>query len=204
MAIQEYNARVWSFYLRLEKDFIECLDYVQFEKENFKTYSIEFERLLLAICSEVDVLCKLLCKVYDSSSSPSKILEYAEILCEHYEFSSCEVCFERTGDVFKPFDGLTKDDTPLWWKAYNKIKHQRTDGDNYKKGNLENVYKSLAALYALNRCYCKNIAASSIFNEPSPKSQIFNMVGWQSTISIGNGFAYVLKPDGRMSLVHER
>jgi hypothetical protein len=29
------------------------------------------------------------------------------------------------------------------------------------------------------------------------------MVGWQSSISIGNGFAYLLKPDGSMGLVHE-
>ncbi len=204
MTIQEYNTQVWSFYLCLEKDFIETLNYVQFEDDNLKTYSIEFERLLLAICSEVDVLCKLLCKEYEPLKTPSKILEYAEILCSYYEFSSCEVCFERNGEIFKPFDGLTTEDTPSWWKAYNKVKHKRTDGNNYKEGNLENVYKSLAALYALNRCYCKNIAVSSIFNEPSPKSQLFNMVGWPSSISLGNGFAYVLRPDGGMGLVREK
>ena len=44
MNIQEYNTKVWAFYLRLEKDFIEALNYVEFAEDNFSTYSIEFER----------------------------------------------------------------------------------------------------------------------------------------------------------------
>ena len=203
MTVQEYSTKVWAFYLRLEKDFIESLNYVEFAEDNFTAYSIEFERMLLAVCSEVDVLCKLLCKEIAPTESPSKILEYANILCGYNDFSVCEVRFEKTGEIFKPFSNLTTTDTPTWWKAYNKVKHERTDDDNYKKGNLENVFKSLAALYALNRYYCRKIATSSVFNEPVPKSQLFNMVGWRSSVSLGNGFAHVLDPNGGMSIVHD-
>jgi hypothetical protein len=159
MNIQEYNTKVWAFYLRLEKDFIEALNYVEFAEDNFSTYSIEFERLLLAICSEVDVLCKLLCKEIAPTESPKTILEYASILCGYNDFSVCEVCFERTKGIYTPFSDLTTIDSPSWWKAYNKVKHQRTDDDNYKKCNLENVFKSLSALYVLNRYYCKEIVS---------------------------------------------
>lgn len=203
MTIQEYNTKVWAFYLCLEKDFIETLNYVEFAEDNFSTYSIEFERLLLAICSEVDVLCKLLCKEITPMKSPEKILEYADILCRYNDFSICKVCFERTKEIFTPFIDLTITESPSWWKAYNKVKHQRTDNNNHKKGNLKNVFKALSALYALNRYYCREIATSSVFNEPTPKSQLFSMVGWQSTITIGNGFAYVLNPNGSMDLLHD-
>lgn len=49
MTIQEYNTKVWPFYLRLEKEFLNTLNYVEFTEDNFDTYSIEFEKLLLSI-----------------------------------------------------------------------------------------------------------------------------------------------------------
>lgn len=203
MTIQEYNTKVWAFYLRLERDFIESLNYVEFAPDNYATYSVEYEKQLLSICSEIDVLCKLLCKEIEPSQSPGKIYEYAEILCGYSGLTAANLRFETTGQCFVPFDGWTKSNSPTWWQAYNKVKHNRTESDNYKKGNLENVFMALAGLYVLNRYYCKKISTSGVFNEPSPKSQIFSMVGWQSSISIGNGFAYLLKPDGSMGLVHE-
>ncbi len=204
MTIEEYNSKVWAFYLRLEKDFIESLNYVEFAEDNYSTYSIEFERMLLAICSEIDVLCKLLCKEIDPTASPTKILDYANILCGYNNFISSAVHFERIKKSFIPFDGLTTQDTPYWWKAYNKVKHERTDNDNYKKGNLENVFMSLAALYSLNRYYCKKISTSALFDEPLPKSQLFNMDGWRSVTPIGNKFAMVAQADGRMSMMCDR
>ena len=101
MTIEEYNSKVWAFYLRLEKDFIESLNYVEFAEDNYSTYSIEFERMLLAICSEIDVLCKLLCKEIDPTASPTKILDYANILCGYNNFISSAVHFERIKKSFR-------------------------------------------------------------------------------------------------------
>lgn len=153
-------------YLRLEKDFIEALNYVEFAEDNYSTYSIEFEKMLLSICSEVDVLCKLLCKEIRPSESPSKILEYAPILCGYSGFSASEVRFERIKKTFLPFKDLTLTDTPSWWKAYNKVKHERTSDDNYKKGNLENVFLALVGLYALNRQYFKKLQPQLFLMSP--------------------------------------
>ena len=203
MTLQEYNSNIWSFYLRLENDFINALNYVHFESDNFSTYSIEFERLLLSIGSEVDVLCKLLCKEIDSEQSPSKIFEYAPILSSIENFTSTKIRFVRTGLEVSPFSTLTPHASPSWWRAYNKVKHNRTENENYKQGNLENVFTALAALYMLNRYYCKQIACSALNNEPTPKSELFNVVGWQVSIPMGNGFFHVLRTDGSMGIMHE-
>lgn len=203
MKPEEYRIKVWPFYLRLEADFIAALNYVEFSTDNYATYSIDFERQLLSICSEIDILCKLLCERIDSTQSPSKILQYASILCNYGHFTATRVRFERNGVEVIPFSDLTTQNSPSWWSAYNAIKHRRVENENYKKGNLENVFKALAALYVLNRYYCKEIATSSLSSEPSPKSQLFSIVGWPVNIALGNGFYHVLNLDGSMSLMCE-
>ena len=203
MTRQEYNSKIWSFYLRLEKDFIESLNYVEFSEDNYPTYSVEFERLLLSICSEIDVLCKLLCREIDVTQTPNKFFEYAGILCSFEDFVSAKVRFENSGQEFAPFSEMTLTESPSWWKAYNKVKHERTDNNNYKKGNLENVFLALSALYMTNRYYCKKISTSRLNNEPNPRSQLFNMVGWQINIPAGNGFFQVLGSNGNIGLAHE-
>ncbi|MBD9336759.1 MAG: hypothetical protein EGP69_02235 [[Ruminococcus] faecis] len=81
MTVQEYNVRIWPFYLRLEEEFLNSLNYVEFSKDNFKTYSIEYEKQILSIGSEVDILCKEVAP----DSSPNQIQEYREILYNYYE-----------------------------------------------------------------------------------------------------------------------
>lgn len=133
MTLQEYSTNVWPFYLRLEDDFLTSLNYVNFAPDNYSTYSIEFERLLLSICSEIDVLCKLLCKKIDPDKSPSAILEYASILCGFGSFISTKIRYERNALEVSPFSTLTPQSSPSWWQAYNKVKHNRTEHENYKK-----------------------------------------------------------------------
>lgn len=204
MTLQEYNAKIWPFYLRLENDFLNTLNYVDFSYDNFSTYSIEYEKQLLSICSEVDVLCKLLCQKIDPNKSPTRINEYAEILTGISDFTSSRVRFEKQGQDYTPFYGWTTLDSPSWWKAYNKVKHERTTADNYKKGNLENVFMALAGLFMLNRFYCKHITAGRLIQEPSPKSLLFTMVGWRVCIPEGNGFVRVIEPNGSMGIKWER
>lgn len=112
--------------------------------------------------------------------------------------------YEEKGNTYNPFDSWTKSNSPSWWKAYNAVKHRRMEDDNYKLGNLENVFMALAGLYVLNRYYCKKISSNKIMNEPSIKSQIFSMSGWRTCIPIGNGFLQVLEPNGSVSVIHEK
>lgn len=200
MTMQEFNTKVWSFYLRLENNFIETLSYVEFAEDNFETYSIEFEKQLLAIGSEVDVLCKLLCNAIDPNQNVSRINEYANIITGYDNFNSAKVCFSKNGQEYAPFDGWTQDESPSWWKVYNKVKHNRINEDNYKKGNLKNTFLALAGLYLLNRYYCKIVSWEQSVKEPMPKSQLFTMVGWDEYFRFGDEYALVAGADGHLTL----
>ena len=57
----------WRYYLELEQEFLNTRKYVEFHELNNATYSIEFLKLYLAVCSEIDVLGKILAERYDSS-----------------------------------------------------------------------------------------------------------------------------------------
>lgn len=200
MTMQEFNTKVWSFYLRLENNFIDTLSYVEFAEDNFETYSIEFEKQLLAIGSEVDVLCKLLCNAIDPNRNVSRINEYANILTGYDNFTSAKVCFSKNGQEYVPFDGWTQRESPSWWKAYNKVKHDRINEDNYKKDNLKNTFLALTGLYVLNRYYCKIVSSEQAVKEPMPKSQLFTMVGWDEYIPFGNKYTWVAGADGHLTL----
>jgi hypothetical protein len=51
----------WNYFLAFDSDAEKLSRYIEFTKENEKTYSIELVRLLLSTASEVDVVAKLLC-----------------------------------------------------------------------------------------------------------------------------------------------
>ena len=201
MTVQEYNVRIWPFYLRLEEEFLNSLNYVEFSKDNFKTYSIEYEKQILSIGSEVDILCKLLCKEVAPDSSPNQIQEYREILYDYYENIGIEqVTCLIDGRTYSPIKSWTKKNSPIWWKAYNKVKHARMEKQNYKRGNLGNVFYALASLYVFNRYYCKAISMERGLKEPTLKSQLFSMVGWEVRSPVGNGFMASLRPNGNIGL----
>ena len=54
--IKERN--YWNYYLELESELYQMKKYVEFSKDNYGTFSIEFLKLYQAICSEIDVLGK--------------------------------------------------------------------------------------------------------------------------------------------------
>lgn len=203
MTVQEFETRIWPFYLRLEREFINTLTYVEFSPDNFSTYSIEYEKQLLSIGSEIDILCKLLCAEIDSTQHPSKMDGYTSILSGYMNITSTKIRFCMNQQDYIPFDGWTIGNNPTWWKAYNKVKHERLLNENYKKGNLENVFHALAGLYLLNRLYYKKIKQTSLELSPNPHSEIFSVVGWNVCIPVGNGFYNVLHSNGGMGLLHE-
>ncbi len=66
----------WQHFLSLERDFIETLEYVELDQDNKDTFSVAYTKLLLAVCSEIDVVAKLLCKKINSLSTASNIDDY--------------------------------------------------------------------------------------------------------------------------------
>ena len=56
--VRAFIKNFWSYYLELERQFIETRRYVEFSAENNKAYSVEYLKLYQAICSEIDAVGK--------------------------------------------------------------------------------------------------------------------------------------------------
>ena len=70
----------WNYFLAIEKDLETLARYVEFNKDNFKCFSIEMARLLLAAAAEVDIVCKQLCRKMNPASPAEKIHHYRDVI----------------------------------------------------------------------------------------------------------------------------
>ena len=203
MTLEEFSTNVWPFYLTLERDFINTLNYVTFSTDNFATFSVEFERQILSIGSEIDIVCKLLCRELQPDVRPNNIRDYFTILSALDGFMSTQVSYGIQNYMISPFENWTHETSPSWWTSYNKLKHDRITDCNFKLGNLGNTFRALAGLYAANRFLFKQLSINHPHKDPNPASKIFSMVGWSVYIPIGNGFYNVLDANGQMGIIHE-
>lgn len=129
--------------------------------------------------------------------------QYAEVLCAYNDLTATQISFQLNRKEYLPFDGWAEGNNPFWWKAYNKVKHQRLKDENYKQGNLKNVFTSLAGLYVLNRFCFRMVKQSHLELSPNPQSQLFAIVGWNVCVPIGGGYYRVIQDDGSMSVEYE-
>ena len=60
MANKQIITEYWNYYLSLERQFENSRRYISFDNANYSTYSIEYIQLLQAICSEIDVVGKVI------------------------------------------------------------------------------------------------------------------------------------------------
>jgi hypothetical protein len=150
MGIQTHKIEPhWNYLLAIERDLDELSRYVEFDEKNFDCFSIEIARILLASGAEVDVVCKQICRVVKPESAAENINDYrAEIKSAYPGIPQFEVLLPRFGLTLTPWDEWKKDDgVPLWWTAYNKIKHQRDS--EYHRANLKNALNAVAGLFVM-------------------------------------------------------
>ncbi|MFI3325243.1 MAG: hypothetical protein R3Y35_03615 [Clostridia bacterium] len=172
----------WNYFLELEEQFIGTKRFVEFDCSNFETYSVEYLKLLQAICSEIDVVAKILDEEFDIEFKKIKnktIQKWGYHL--HLEFPNIETisvvfnadyqfCPWSNWKYEKYYDKnnalryrlIQGKETPFWWTAYNKVKHERTshykDGKpNYIRANQKNLTYALGALFILESLYLSNI-----------------------------------------------
>jgi hypothetical protein len=141
----------WSYLLAIEQDFVRLARFVDFDEKNFGCFSIEIARLLMAAAAETDVVCKQLCERLEPRSKASKIGAYKTVLLKHFpRLPSFVVTMPKHGLALKPWSNWNKKkdgEAPLWWTAYNKIKHHRhTD---FHQGNLKNALNAMAGLFVM-------------------------------------------------------
>ena len=174
MTFKEARDTYWKYYISLEEEFLATSKYVEFDfVNNGRTYSIEYLKLFQAVCSEIDVVGKVLAKELDSSFTSTKktgINEWWYSISEKDPCimeKKCALFGEHTLQPWKGFkvkkndhEGAKKfilDDkakTPSWWNDYNSVKHNRTGhferySLNYSKANLRNLFLAFAALFSL-------------------------------------------------------
>lgn len=149
MAIQETNSLLhWNYFLALESDVERLSRFVEFTTHNFATYSIQIAHLLLAACSEVDVVAQQLCQRLDNASEADNINKYREVIRPMIPQLELQiVTVPRHGLELTPWKNWQNDRTPNWWSAYNKVKHQRSS--NFEKANLENTLNAMAGLFLM-------------------------------------------------------
>lgn len=137
----------WNYFIALEQDLTQVSRYIEFSENNFKTYSVELAHILLAASSEVDVIMQLLCNALEPEKRHDKICAYADT-CRVFipDFAKEECYVDRYGMRLQPWinwDGESPR-RPCWWRAYNKVKHERNA--YYHQANLKNALDSVAAL----------------------------------------------------------
>ena len=196
MTKEEFLTKVWNYYLMLEKDFMNTFQYVEPSVDNNSAYSKEYNKLLLSIGSEIDVVFKELCKKIENKNSNDvekyNIINYMNVISNYNNFSN-ENCINLvTREIISPFCDWINRKTPLWWKNYNHLKHDRLSNDNIKLGNYSNVKESLSALYII----CRVLYKTSYSKEPTPKSNLFQMNNWSVYTELGNGFLQVADEHG--------
>ena len=136
----------WDYYRTIEDDLIGASRYVEFCRENFQCYSVEFARILMAAGSELDMLFKQLCKRMNPGSRADNINLYcSEVTAKFPQIAAARRYIRPFDLVLQPFEAWTPGNPPVWWtNGFNKIKHER---DRYFHfATLENTLMAASAL----------------------------------------------------------
>jgi len=158
----------WNYFLAIESDLLNVARYIEPCTENYKAFSLELSRILLASASEADVLLMELCRRLNPSAKADSIGKYKSVILGEFPgLAQFEVSIPRWGLSLTPWSAWAKDNrVPLWWTACNKVKHHR--GSEFKRANLKNTLNSVAALFLVNLYFHKEEAESGILI-PSPE-----------------------------------
>ena len=157
----------WEYYMDLERQFIEYLNYVPYLEGNEKTYSFRLANLILSIGSHIDSAFKEIArysefsgkypemlKPKDEYGKPRfpEIIDYYPINSE-YSLSERKIMFKVIPKrvPIKPFENYKEKGqaVPRWWAHHNKIKHN-FNKDTFQLANLMTARDALAGAFLLN------------------------------------------------------
>ncbi|STP39290.1 Uncharacterised protein [Enterococcus durans] len=178
----QFSNFYWKYYLHLENEFINTTEFVMLDENNFQTFSIEYQKLLLAIGSECEILFKELCGFASDDTSKNITTIRTEIKSSNLMDLNNHVHIMGVSSLsmIEPFGESWPDKTPTWWREYNDVKHGRTL--NYKKANLENVLYALASLYLLEEYLHKKVRKQNEEDFIRPESKLFAL-SWERKYS---------------------
>lgn len=144
------NLQRWNYFLSIERDFVNTLEFVELDDANASTFSDAFAKLLLLIGSEVDVVAKMLCESVAPTTKAKNIVDYRDVLTGHFPgIATVEMDIPKFRTSRRPWEswGASPSASPVWWTAYNDIKHERDK--HIPKASQGNVLCALCGLMAL-------------------------------------------------------
>ena len=166
----------------MENEFINTTEFVMLDENNFETFSIEYQKLLLAIGSECEIIFRELCG-FASDDRSKNIADFRdEIKSSNLMDLNNHVHIMGVSSLssIEPFGETWPNQTPTWWREYNNVKHGRTL--NYKKANLENVLYTLASLYLLEEYLHRKVRKQNEEDFIRPESNLFAL-SWERKYS---------------------
>ena len=173
----------WEYFLALDADLEQAARFVALEPANFSSYSIEFVRLYLSACSEIDVVAKTLCEQIASQKRRENINDYRTVIAKAYpKFPTFKAAIPRYGLEFQPWAEWQLGENPAWWQSYNNVKHKRIK--HFTEANLKNSLDALAGLFLLILYYYqpalydhKLLPWPNLFHLPADHYSPFRAVG---------------------------
>jgi len=172
MGIKEEKTPVhWNYFIALEDDVVRMSRYLEPTTANFPSYSMELARILFAAASEVDVVAKCLCKKLNDKSKADRITAYkGEITTAFPNLPDTVVEIPRFGLTLTPWILWKGDASPLWWRAYNNVKHHRDT--HFSDASLHHALNAVAGLFVLLLFFYEQEAKGGLL---SPNPAIFRV-----------------------------
>lgn len=138
----------WQFFESVDDELHSLSRIIEFAPENFGAFSVHLVRLYLAICSEIDVVAKLLCERINPTAMSRNIDDYRDLVTSRFPgFAVLHIEMPSHELDFQPWLAWTTGANPGWWRSYNNVKHERSK--YFRDANLGNVLDSAAGLLVL-------------------------------------------------------
>lgn len=178
----ELTLKYWRYYLQLESQFMESIEYVELHPSNFSAFSNRYALLIQAIGAELDSLFKFFCG-FDLSARKS-ISDYAgQILQSNPNIVNQKIKLRQFGFEIQPFQGWDATHAAQslsWWSAFTNIKHNRSA--HIQEASQQNTLNILGALYLLEMLCLRKISEAT--HEPDVydiRSKLFTLENWTTT-----------------------
>lgn len=157
----------WKYFLALDEDFSQLSRFIEPCEENLTSYSLELARLVMAATQECDVVLKELCKMSGREGLRNEQQYREHLTCAIPTLSNVKIICPRYQLEFVPFESWSENETPSWWSANNKVKHQRAT--HYDHANMKHAMSSISGLLVANLFLLKD-SENKIWLTPEPKN----------------------------------
>lgn len=152
-------------FINLEKQVIECMEFIPFIDQNMSVISSKFIPIILESSSLIESIFK---EITINKKERYSLKKYSELLEGQLELSET-ISFFLVSPIrfYQPYKDW-KQKIPSWWNSYNKLKHDRLN--NYEFATYETAILSLAGLHQL-------ISKCRLFTNQLIKAGWFNTSG---------------------------